>query len=334
MQPYIAIEGVIGVGKTSLARYLQTEFEAKLELEVFEENPFLARFYQDRARYGFQTQLFFLLSRYEQQQRLSAIQESLVTDYIFAKDQLFAQQNLSGDELATYERVYEALAATIHLPDLVVYLRADTPVLMAQIARRDRPYERNMDEGYIESLRVAYDQYFAHYSATPLLVIDMNELDFVQYSEDRGKIINQIRGALGVGPRQASLPGINAEAVVSKDSEKPLVKHNAPLELEVSARHLADFQRFHDEFDKVKGFDTDLLLNFALMQEEIGELARALVCWQQEQSGSHIRDLGYEMADVLAYLLKLANYTKIDLESAYIEKMKHNRQRSWESPQG
>lgn len=334
MQHYIAIEGVIGVGKTSLARYLEQEFHAHVLLEVFEENPFLARFYQDRARYAFQTQLFFLLSRYDQQQRVRQESRPLVSDYMFAKDRLFALQNLSGDELATYERVYEALAANIVLPDLVVYLRAETPVLMAQIARRDRPYERNMDEGYIDSLRVAYDQFFADYDATPVLILDINTLDFVRNEEDRAHVVSLIRGALGVGPQQAVLPGISAEAVLAPSLDILAAKVNSPLELEDTKRRLVDFQRFHEEFDRVKGFDTNVLLNFALLQEEIGELARALIRWQQDNTRERGNDLGNELADVLAYVLKLANYTGIDLESAYVEKMKRNRQRTWETPQG
>jgi len=140
---YLAIEGAIGVGKTTLARLLQPSFEAALLLEVFEENPFLSDFYGDRERYAFQTQIFFLLSRYRHQQSLSIENEApIIADYTFAKDRLFALLNVTGDELTMYERVHRALAEKVTLPDLVVYLQADLDLLMARIAMRDRPYEK------------------------------------------------------------------------------------------------------------------------------------------------------------------------------------------------
>ena len=156
---YIAIEGVIGVGKTTLARLLQPRFAASILLEVFEENPFLAEFYGDRERYAFQTQLFFLLSRYHQQ-RL-AVPEALrrgmlISDYTFAKDELFAWLNLKDDELAMYGRVHAALGEKIPKPSLIVYLHADHDLLMRRITLRDRPYERNMDPNYIRELTSAY----------------------------------------------------------------------------------------------------------------------------------------------------------------------------------
>src|SRR5512136_759669 len=161
---YIAIEGVIGVGKTTLARLLQPAFQSELVLEVFEENPFLSDFYSDRQRYAFQTQIFFLLSRYYQQRRsvpeILKHNEPLITDYTFAKDALFARINLSGDELEMYYRVHDALAEKIPLPNLIVYLRADIEVLMQRIASRDRPYERNMERDYISELIGAYDDFY------------------------------------------------------------------------------------------------------------------------------------------------------------------------------
>ena len=151
---YFAIEGVIGVGKTTLARLLQPVFQANLLLEVFEENPFLSSFYSDRARYAFQTQIFFLLSRYHQQNsnapRFLSTGLSLISDYTFEKDALFAGINLHGDELQMYYRVHEALAEKIPLPDLIIYLRASTDALMQRIAMRDRPYERQMERSYID----------------------------------------------------------------------------------------------------------------------------------------------------------------------------------------
>ncbi len=204
---YIVVEGVIGVGKTTLARLLQPRFRASLVLEAFDENPFLSDFYADRARYAFQTQIFFLLSRYRQQQatQAQAAQTSVIADYCFEKDRLFAHLNLTGDELAMYERLYEALAEKIRQPDLMVYLRADTDTLMARIAMRDRPYERGMDRAYIEALRGAYERFFQGYSAAPLLILDANHLDFVRRPEDLESIEAQIRAALA-GIQQPALP--------------------------------------------------------------------------------------------------------------------------------
>jgi deoxyguanosine kinase len=208
---YIAIEGVIGVGKTTLARLLQPAFDSELLLEVFEENPFLSDFYTDRQRYAFQTQIFFLLSRYHQQRRgVKAILDtgrSLLSDYTFAKDSLFARINLKGDELEMYKRVHEALAEKIVPPDLLVYLRADTNVLMQRIAFRDRSYERNMEHGYIEELNRAYEDFFSKpYDNTLVLTIDTNPLDFVHFPEHLRLIENRIRAAINLSPYQAELP--------------------------------------------------------------------------------------------------------------------------------
>jgi len=208
---YVAIEGVIGVGKTTLARLLQSAFEAEILLEVFEENPFLSDFYGDRARYAFQTQIFFLLSRYHQQRRgvteVVATGKNLLSDYTFAKDALFARINLQGDELEMYRRVHEALAEKIPLPDLLVYLRADTNVLMQRIALRDRTYERNMERGYIDELNHAYDEFFTvPYDHTPVLTIDTNNINIVQNPEHLKQVENKIRETLGLSPYQPSLP--------------------------------------------------------------------------------------------------------------------------------
>jgi deoxyguanosine kinase len=223
---YIAIEGVIGVGKTTLARLLQPAFQAELLLEVFEENPFLSDFYADRERYAFQTQIFFLLSRYHQQRR--AVPEilerspGLLADYTFEKDALFAGINLKGDELQMYDRVHEALAEKIQLPDLIVYLRADTNALMQRIALRDRPYERNMERDYIEELNNAYDAFYVERRSglqekrAPVLVIDTNHLDYVRNGDSLRWVENRIRQALKLLPFQAELP-LNLEAVSDAD---------------------------------------------------------------------------------------------------------------------
>lgn len=213
---YVAIEGVIGVGKTTLARLLQPAFQATLVLEVFEENPFLSDFYSDRQRYAFQTQIFFLLSRYYQQRRsvpeILRKGEALITDYTFAKDALFARINLKGDELDMYYRVHDALAEKIPLPDLILYLCADTDVLMQRIASRDRPYERNMEREYIDELRRAYDDFFINNQArnvvgnVTVLTLDTNELDYVRRMEDLKWVEYRIRQTLKQVPFQASFP--------------------------------------------------------------------------------------------------------------------------------
>jgi deoxyguanosine kinase len=207
---YIAIEGVIGVGKTTLARLLQPTFEATLLLEIFEENPFLSDFYSDRARYAFQTQIFFLLSRYHQQRKgvRDALSSNpcLISDYTFEKDRLFAEANLVGDELEMYFKVHEALAEKITKPDLVVYLQADTDVLMQRIAQRDRPYERQMEIDYINILNKTYDQHFSSAMNQNCLTIQTNSLDYVRKPEDLDNVNLRIRQALKMVPFQASLP--------------------------------------------------------------------------------------------------------------------------------
>lgn len=208
---YIAIEGVIGVGKTTLARLLQPAFQAEVLLEVFEENPFLSDFYSDRARYAFQTQIFFLLSRYRQQNNnvpsILAAGKSLIADYTFAKDALFAGINLKGDELEMYHKVHEALEEKIPKPDLLVYLQATTDTLMSRIAFRDRPYERQMERSYIDELNVAYEEFFSKpFDHTPILKIDSNELNIIQNAEHVKFIENRIRETLGLAPYQPALP--------------------------------------------------------------------------------------------------------------------------------
>jgi len=208
---YIAIEGVIGVGKTTLARLLQPHYEAELLLEVFEENPFLSDFYSDRDRYAFQTQIFFLLSRYHQQRRATTTileqHRSLVSDYTFDKDSLFASINLKGDELEMYHRVHLALAEKILRPDLTVYLKADTEILMQRITSRDRPYERKMERAYIQQLNQAYDDYFSRSGTDAhVLTIDTNNLNIISRIEDLIAIDQRIKQVLRLPPYQTELP--------------------------------------------------------------------------------------------------------------------------------
>ena len=198
---YIIIEGAIGVGKTTLARLLQEHLDTELLLEVFEENPFLSKFYESRAQYAFQTQMFFLLSRYRQQQQVpqTLSRSGLLSDYMFAKDWLFARLNLAGDEWEVYQQIHAALAEQTPVPDLIVYLQADTDVLMGRIAQRDRPYERAMDRNYIDELRQTYDQFFADFDGARVLPIDTNALNFVTSQADLLSILGQIKSVLQEG---------------------------------------------------------------------------------------------------------------------------------------
>jgi deoxyguanosine kinase len=205
---YLIIEGAIGVGKTTLARMLHDQLHTNLLLEVFEENPFLAKFYESRARYAFQTQMFFLLSRYRQQheqvpQLLS--KGALISDYMFAKDWLFAHLNLTGDEWEIYQQIHKALAEQVPPPDLIVYLQADLDVLMARIAQRDRPYERDMDRDYIDRLRQLYEQFFAAKRDVPVLAIDTSHLNFVANPDDFKFISGCIQSFLQEGAFQQRL---------------------------------------------------------------------------------------------------------------------------------
>lgn len=206
--PYVAIEGPIGVGKTTLARLLQPELGASLLLEVFEENPFLKDFYRDRERYAFQTQIFFLLSRYHQQHKAvpKALEKGpLISDYTFAKDRIFAHLNLRNEELALYEQLHAAMAEKIPVPTLIIYLRASLDVLMERIALRDRPYERNMDRDYIRELSEAYEEFFAHYNQTPVLTLDTDNLNYVRNSDDFTLVLERVRSALRHVPYQQPL---------------------------------------------------------------------------------------------------------------------------------
>jgi deoxyguanosine kinase len=326
---YIAIEGVIGIGKTTLARLLQAHYEATVLLEVFEENPFLADFYGDRERYAFQTQIFFLLSRYHQQNK--AVPEALskgvlVSDYTFAKDELFAWLNLKDDELSMYGRVHAALSEKIPKPDLIVYLTADHEVVMRRIALRDRPYERDMDPDYIRQLASAYEAWLTNMPDVAVLTLGVNELDFLSRPDDLKYVEEQIDAAL-------------TEQVPRRQPEE--------MQQELLGQgQLAAFQKFHRHLDESKHFDPDLFFNYILLTEEMGEIAKELVgIWgdakqlvadgrqigeaRKESLDKHRGALRAELADLLAYTLKLANYADIDLEQAYLEKMRTNIGRKW-----
>ena len=179
---YIAIEGAIGVGKTTLCQLLGSSLDAQVVLEQFEENPFLKDFYRDPERYAFQTQIFFLLTRYKQQRSLSQadlFHRFLLTDYILEKDKIFAYLNLEDEELKLYETLVSTIEHNIVQPDLVVYLQSSVPRLMLNIKRRGRSYETSMSEEYMRDLNEAYNYYFFRYKATPLLIVNAAEIDFV-----------------------------------------------------------------------------------------------------------------------------------------------------------
>ena len=193
---YIVVEGPIGVGKSSLTNILAERFQARRVMEVVEENPFLASFYSDRAKYAFQTQMFFLLSRFKQQQEL--FQQDLfanvtVSDYLFAKDRIFAALTLDENELSLYERVFSALGPQVTKPDLVIYLQARMDVLLARIKKRAREFERKFDVAYLEGLCKAYNDFFFHYAETPLLVVNTSDIDFVNNPDDLENLLQVVR---------------------------------------------------------------------------------------------------------------------------------------------
>jgi deoxyadenosine/deoxycytidine kinase len=194
---YIAVEGPIGVGKTALARRLATEFGSDLVLERVEDNPFLRKFYEHPERHAFQTQLFFTLERYRQQQELAAQgvgAGGAISDYLFAKDAIFAGVTLGPDELALYRQIFHLLDAQMPRPDLVIYLEARTDVLVRRIRKRDRDFERGITPEYLERLTQAFRSFFHHYTEAPLLVINCSEIDFVEHGGDLADLIREVRG--------------------------------------------------------------------------------------------------------------------------------------------
>ncbi len=184
---YIVVDGPIGVGKSTLAQVLAKRLGARTVLEAVEENPFLPSFYLEREKYAFQTQVFFLLSRFRQQQELSQpelFEQATVSDYLFAKDRIFAQLTLDPQEYLLYQRIYDLLGTRVVRPDLVIYLQARVEVLLSRIRKRGREFERRFDPQYLSELSAAYNDFFFRYDETPLLVVNTSDIDFVESAED------------------------------------------------------------------------------------------------------------------------------------------------------
>ena len=192
---YIVVEGPIGVGKSSLTTILSQRFGARRVMEVVEENPFLANFYEDRQKWAFQTQMFFLLSRFKQQQELfqqDLFKQFTVSDYLFAKDRIFASITLDQNELSLYERIYQHLGPQVMKPDLVVYLQARQEILLGRIKKRGREFERRFDADYLAELSRTYNDFFHRYEETPLLIVNTSEVDYSENEADLDDLIKQM----------------------------------------------------------------------------------------------------------------------------------------------
>ncbi len=192
---FTAIEGVIGSGKTSLAKLLADQFHAGTITERFEDNPFLEKFYSDPKKYAFHTQLYFLMSRYKQQREISQIDlfnSRVISDYLFAKDRIFAEINLSEDEFRLYDKIYALIEHDVPRPDLVIYLQAAPELLFKRIKKRNRSFEREIEFEYIDTLCDAYNTFFFHYNASPLLIVDIRGFDFLGNPDDSALLRDEI----------------------------------------------------------------------------------------------------------------------------------------------
>lgn len=192
---YIAIEGPIGAGKTSLAQRLAADFQGRTVLESVEENPFLAEFYKDRRKHALKTQILFLISRYQQQKELiqnDLFSQVVVCDYLFSKDRIFANLNLTKDEMFIYDKIYSLLDPHLPKPDLVVYLQASNDILKKHIKKRGIAYEKNIDAAYLEALAETYNRFFFSYNETPLLTVNVTDIDFVKNKTDYENLVREI----------------------------------------------------------------------------------------------------------------------------------------------
>ena len=192
---YIVVEGPIGVGKTSLVERLAERLGGRKLLEVAADNPFLAGFYKDGRRYAFQTQMWFLLNRFRQQQELAQwdlFRQTLVADYLFAKDKIFAYLTLEDHELTLYERIHALLQVQVPTPDLIIFLQANTDALLQRIGIRGKPYEREIRREYLDELNAAYTHFFFHYAASPLLVVNTSDIDFVNRPDDFEDLVKAV----------------------------------------------------------------------------------------------------------------------------------------------
>lgn len=207
---YVVVEGCIGVGKTTLTHILSERLGARRVLEVVEENPFLPEFYADPVAHAFKTQMFFLLSRFKQQEELAQqdlFKQTIVSDYLFAKDRIFAELTLSPSELNLYDQVFNALSTKVPVPDLVVYLHAPLRVIQGRIQKRGRTFEQNIDPAYLERLCDAYERFFARYDACPTLVVDTEDLNFPENSEDVDVLFRAAEATVAEGARRRILRG-------------------------------------------------------------------------------------------------------------------------------
>jgi deoxyguanosine kinase len=192
---YIVVEGPLGVGKTSLAQLLAERINAKTILEEIEENPFLSSFYQDPERFAFQTQLFFLLRRFQIQEEINQIdifKRVVISDFLFDKDRIFARINLDDREFSLYEQVFQLLKGNIVRPDLVIFLQARTGILRERIKKRNRDYEKSINLKYLDRINQAFNEFFFHYSEAPLLVINASDIDFVNVPSDLDELVAEI----------------------------------------------------------------------------------------------------------------------------------------------
>jgi deoxyguanosine kinase len=221
----MSVEGVLGVGKTALCRILGQRMDAQLICEEGEENPFLPKFYKSRKSFAFQTQLWFLLSRYRQLTeaflQLDLFHDVSIFDYMFAKDKIFASVNLDENELALYNRLVSILDERVPVPDYVVYLQASTDVLLKRIEKRGRPFESNIDRDYLDQLNQAYNHFFFHYTDSPLLIINTNDIDFVGNDADREELLLEIckarAGSNFFQPLDSKTKGILNERKTAKE---------------------------------------------------------------------------------------------------------------------